>query len=487
MKTRNLQSNTLLSRALRNHINIPQPLIQANTDILYEILRKELPITTYNDYQEKIEHDLNNGVSLLSRKKTIFFATTSGMSGIPKIIPHNRPSINNYLYAVTPIYLRILSKYWKYLLKGKIVPVVGKKEDSKSPQNISLGSMTGYMTKLFYHLCPVLYSYSPIFAEKLKGEERFNYILDSIVKKPIAGILGSNPYLIKKLLEDAKEMICLGKNENMLEVFPRLKFISCITGQPATYHSKQLAEFLDNKVDICDYGVSASEAAYTSGLLTTEPIGTLVPCLNSLIEWIPIDENPNQANTFIEDFIGCRVQPLLTSSNGFIRYKISDEYLVEKRNDKPILRFLKRSEDIYSVTFEKVTSENVELVMQEFQKQTNIKIKDYICIVQNNPDDKGKYLFIISLKDARYVQVQKFINSYSELIDKIFCEKNPEYRNARINNIGLFQTEILCGSIADKALKEIRKLDIKNLQSKPINIAFEKDLKLKNNLLTIQT
>lgn len=216
-------------------------------------------------------------------------------------------------------------------------------------------------------------------------------------------------------------------------------------------------KLLLNRIDIIDPGVGASEAIFTNGGYSNKPIGTPSNGKDTYIEWMPLSGSMKDADTKLDNFLGEEVEPLLTSSNGFARYRIGDKYIVNKHNNKLMLNFLSRKNTVYSITTERITAEAIESIITQLNSEYNLKINDYICALHRELDNLnfvGRYYFAVSSRRGSYknISVEKIRNR----LDSLLIKSNPEFRNARISGKFLFKPQLVIGSRADKIISRIR-------------------------------
>jgi hypothetical protein len=201
------------------------------------------------------------------------------------------------------------------------------------------------------------------------------------------------------------------------------------------WHADQLKRAFDNKIKIFDPGIGASEGLFTSGCLSFDSIGT--PIVNNgsqFIEYLPIDSPPKYANFHPNDFLGCKVEPLLTNDSGLVRYKIEDVYKVICDNGMYMLEFLGKKEKVFSFATERVFESNIYELMKRYSQSSNTDIVDYAFYYENVSGSLGRYVFIISINDFRLKNQINEIQPNSLLFDSLLQDINPEYKNSRLNN-----------------------------------------------------
>ncbi|GAI00851.1 unnamed protein product, partial [marine sediment metagenome] len=98
--------NLKLKKILSSHSTIHHDIYDGIKNGGYKWFKKNVMTTSYKYYEALIENDYFTGISSLSKEKTVYFASTSGATGGPKIIPHTRRSLSSYLFATIPMFTR---------------------------------------------------------------------------------------------------------------------------------------------------------------------------------------------------------------------------------------------------------------------------------------------------------------------------------------------------------------------------------------------
>jgi len=405
----------------------------------YNYYRKFIPETTYSNYLKDIEYDFQLGISKISKNKTTFFATTSGVDGKYKIIPHSRSSLRNYYNSSLGLFFNLIKKQGVSKVIGKNLLVTGKPTDSYTRHDVPIGSISGMIASKIHQLAPPFFTYSPDKAGALEPKARYKYILDSFNPELISGIIGTNPYIIHKFLSDKISSKGLLNNSllyNGLDKFyPKVKFIICLNGHPLKWHSEQLLKAFNNSVNVYDPGIGASEGIFTCGGFSSNPIGFPIRSNKSqFIEYKPLNGDSSTANFSIKEFLGDLVEPIITTEYGFKRYLIEDIYKVISYKHKYALEFIGKKEKIYSNASERIHESNIYELIKKYSDITKICITDYVFYFEKISGDLGRYTFVISTNDFRLKEVEKDVFKSADILDKIFQDINPEYRNSRKNN-----------------------------------------------------
>jgi|GEM_PF-4728581 hypothetical protein len=428
-----------LKKILNRHLGNEFPVRHFEKKDWYTRYKNDISETNYSDYSSDIEYDFNFGKSSISILKTSFFATTSGMNCSVKYIPHSDLSLNNYLLSSFSLFQNLIKQYGFLNLFSKTLLIVGRSRDSFSPKNVPTGSISGKIAAKIYNIAPFLFTYSPEYASKLNSADRYKLILNSFKPNSISGIIGTNPFIIHKYLSDKisprgidNHDLCYGGLE---KAYPKLKYIICLNGQPLKWHCDQLRKAFNDTVKIYDPGVGASEGIFTSGGFSNDPLG--LPIVNNksqFIEYKPLNGNSSTANYDIREFLGCLIEPIITTDYGFKRYLIGDTYRVVKYQGNYTLEFTGKKEKVFSNASERICESNVYDLMRKYSAITNIEITDYVFYFEKISGSLGRYVFVISTNDYRVKNIQRSVFNTIDVIDKVFQDINPEYKNSRLNN-----------------------------------------------------
>jgi hypothetical protein len=405
----------------------------------YKHYKSENIPSEYSDYARDIEYDYQYGISKLSLLKTAFFASTSGSTGNMKIIPHSNRSLNNYFTSTFSLFRNLIQQQSIISLIGKNLLITGKSIDSFSPHSVPVGSISGRIASKMYKIAPFLFTYSLDKTSSLAPISRYNCILNSFNPKKIVSVIGTNPYIIHKFLSDRISLYPHLNNElvytNLDKEYPNLKYIICLTGHPLKWHAEQLKKAFNFKISIYDPGVGASEGIFSSGGFSGESIGfPVIKNRSQFIEFKPLNEDPIAAHYDIRNFVGCKVESLITTDYGFKRYQMNDIYFVRSKVDKYFLEFCGKKEKTFSFASERINESNINVLFNKLASYLDFVITDFVFYFEKESGDLGRYVFLISTDDFRVKNFKKTLYKESDIADRLLQELNPEYRNSRKSN-----------------------------------------------------
>ncbi|GAI37515.1 unnamed protein product, partial [marine sediment metagenome] len=154
------------------------------------------------------------------------------------------------------------------------------------------------------------------------------------------------------------------------------------------------------------------------------------------------------------------VEPLITSVNGFVRYRIGDLYLVKNLDNRYVLEFKHRSISQVSLGIERISEEDIYQVVNRTIRSLGLKVSDYICLSEDRGSLAGRYWFLLSTPE--YNNKLLVIEKAETLIDKIFQEINIEFKNSRTENRFLLQPKVVLGHHAKEIINKVIIKYIKN-------------------------
>lgn len=350
---------------------------------------KELPVASYKDFESDIEKFKINPLNEFC-KDIVRFQPTSGSTNNIKWIPYNQSLLDQFDHAAS-IWLADLAQNYPKILKGKHYWSLSWLPDNlRSEQQIDDSEILSplkrfFMKKVFAVPQEVMFTKTVeenLFATTcfLIAGQDLSFIsvwsptfLLSIVeiieskKEEVISVLehGSWPSQYKiniKAPTNLKQAKALSGKVNYAKLWPCLALISCWDTAQSKIYAEKL-KVLFPHVEFQGKGLWATE-----GVVTLPINGEyLLSYQTHFYEFENLENKEILPSWKLTK--GMQVSPIITTSNGLIRYKINDRLLVEGlRGQCPILTFKGRINDT-DLVGEKLSHNLVEIIFKKLKNE----------------------------------------------------------------------------------------------------------------------
>ena len=439
-----------------------------------EEYRERVPIQDYEGVRPYVERLIDREPEILTVEKPFMFASTSGTTADPKLIPVNhtwKRSVTN----LTRLWLSNAQKDHPGLLRHQILTIMSAAVEDQTRTGQPIGSVSGMTRAKMSEFVKKLYSLPDEVAELKDYDARYRVIMRIAMEKQISLVVTPNPSTLVRMADTANrdaELILRAihdgnagyspqdeaqrayiqaieerlepnpKRAKALEAaaneaghlypaqaWPDLKLIGCWLGGSAGIQARQLAQFYGAHVPLRDIGYRATEGTMTIPIADDTAAGALA-CASNFYEFIPVDridddEPPILLAHEIEE--GERYYILLTNHAGLYRYDINDVIEVQGfwRN-APLVAFIQKGRDMVSITGEKL---HVNQILEATRRATESSGVEWTQI-QVVPDVEGaRYDFLLepTTGDVPQEGLERFVRDF----DTQLGECNMEYRGKR--------------------------------------------------------
>lgn len=435
--------------------------------------QQRVPIRDYEGHRPWVERLLAGERHVLTHEQPILFATTSGTTDRPKLVP------------VTPRCLKELSRLmglWLHraqldhpgLFDGCSATLVSPAIEGHSASGAPIGSVSGLTT--LRAPWPVRRTYAvPYEVSEIEDyDHRYlaaaRYILAAdvsllaapnpgtllrlaregeqhgaeIVRAVHDGVLGVSvgdvsteqrdlyARLEQRLRPDRRRAQvmarCLELHGRLLprELWPRLSMLGCWLGGSAGVQAERLSDAY-GEVPRRDLGLRATEATITVPFEDETAAGPLA-IHTGCFEFIPEDEIDADAPSALlahELQDGGRYYVLLTTNGGLYRYDINDVVEVQGfRGVVPRLAFLRKGRDMMNLAGEKLHSAQVAMAAERAARELGMDSVEVLLI----PDATAVcYDLLVECAGGASARAQDFASAF----DTILRELNIEYAQKR--------------------------------------------------------
>ncbi|MCQ2477231.1 MAG: GH3 auxin-responsive promoter family protein [Clostridia bacterium] len=437
------ENEELLKKILKNNANTEYGKRHDFAHIkTIEEFRKNVPISTYEDYAPYIERVKNGESNILTSSKILGYSRTSGSSGVPKYIPATSDSIKAYVkYTWTralALAVKELNRKGKKYKPGRgifLSPATNEKLPNGLPcSNIAeIGAMrygflypfiltipTGQLFDMhdgdyvynIYRFAladeDATFIFSVFFSINVSQlaylKDHWQVIVDDIEKGTISDSIDINPELRKKLSKLIRPMperaaylrkqFEKGFDDTLIKrLWPDMTMISSIGNasfKPAADYVRSVAG--DIPFDFSIYGASEGLVAACYELENTNMQLLTDSCF---YEFIPAGEDTDKVLTLDELEDGKQYEILITTQAGLYRYHLKDVIEVKGfRNKTPLISFVYRKGQYFNIAGEKFSEEDARTTIDIFNKAHGISVNDWL-FYQDDSVVPGRYALAV--------------------------------------------------------------------------------------------
>lgn len=444
-----------------------------------EEFREKVPIITYDDIRPYVERMYyKNESGLLTSRKIIGYATSSGSIGKPKLIPRTNKDIRIYTKYTVTRFLALADRYLRKNGGRRMKPARGinllTRYDFVSPFGLPSTNVADIAAKKYFFIYPYILVL-PI-GKQFAGEEidmkyacaRFGledrdcsfmfYVFTKGVAEYIEYIRDNWQMLVndietgsidpsvrvrddiheqlKKVMKpdperaaELKAEFKKGFDDTIISrIWPNMSVISAI-GTSASFEgfTKTIKEYTAGvPFDYSIYG--ASEGLFAAAYEIDNP-GQLLLTDSCYYEFLDPEDETGRVLSLDELEDGKNYEILVTNRSGFYRYRLKDIIRVLGHYGScPIINFVYRKGQLLNVTGEKTTMEQMNEVMNRFEKLAGTKIKEWAVFI-----DKGamqyRYGVLTETEDGRD------LSGLAEEFEEILRDVNTSYRFYEGNNL----------------------------------------------------
>lgn len=464
--------------------------------------QKKVPIITYVDIKDDVDMIKKGALNVLTKKKVVFLATTSGTTSEPKLIPVTKDRIKFFKKEFFLWALYVLSKRRK-ILSGKTLYFAGPYNEGTTEGGLMIGSISGYLawkTPLFAKrklvLPPAIYNEFN-FNKKTKKIALLALqanITQLAFAAPVEALLFFD-YLKKnrkKLINELKQM---GKNRRArnlakldsfkpIAIWPNLFMISCIKSDAQVAYLNILKEAIGvNDIEIRDPGIYASEGRISLGITGHDAAGILMA--NEIFyEFCPkLSVDKYGKPVTIEKLkLNKSYKVLITTPEGLYRYDMGDVIqVIDFKKKLPIIKFVNRN-NFLNIVGELAPESQLIKAMQITCKQFSISPKLFTYIPYHKTLAKRpRYEVLFEAKDSFPKTIAK---EFILFLDKTLQEQIQDYRQMR-NEFGRLDSPVLTILKKGSSAEYDKKRSTASGQAKPIHVA--KDSSFRNNFTILET
>ena len=398
----------------------------------YREFAERLPVTTYEENQERIERARRGETNIFWPTPIKWFAKSSGTTNAKsKFIPVSTASLEQCHYAASKdlLCMYLNNNEDSQLFVGKSLRLGGSKELYKEN-----GTVFGDLSAILIDNMPFWaeYSSTPSSEVSLMGdwETKMQAIVDETIKENVTSLAGVPSWMLV-LLNNVME--ATGKG-NLFEVWPNLEvyFHGGVSFDPyIEQYNKLLPKDSFRYYEI----YNASEGFFAIQDRNSSKELLLMLDYGIFYEFIPMDSYGSSSQKIIslEDVeVDTNYAIIITTNAGLWRYKVGDT--VRFTSVSPYrIKVTGRTKHHINVFGEELIIENAEAALKKASLVTGCEIVEYTAApIFMEGKEKGAHEWIIEFKDP-----PKSFKTFSETLDKALMEVNSDYEAKRFNNTTL--------------------------------------------------
>lgn len=438
----------------------------------YDDYKSRVPACDYEYFRPYVDKVAKGESNQLTVESPFMFATTSGTTAKPKLVPITKTHLKEYTHAFQ-IHNYHLVNSNKRAAEGRFLIIVSNDEEGRTECGLPYGAVSGLLNKrqpdiikkhfaVPYELC------------KIKDvDAKYYLMLRASLNQNVSAILGCNPSSLllladqlnqhsEILLRDlhdgtvderyappasmkdafspyfeknsqrAKELEHILKMHGKLTpnlIWPQLNVLSCWKGGPMSFYLDQLPEFYGD-IPTRDFGYMASEGR-GSIPVTDEGAGGILAITSHFFEFVEEHDidSPNPEYLTVDKLKdGGRYYIYFTTSAGLYRYNIND--LVEVTGfvkNTPVIQFVRKGYGVSSITGEKITEEQVLVAVRQSVMQLDMdEINHFTCEVE-----LGYPPNYVCYAEVNSVVPNTIAEQFTRIFDQSLRAQNPEYEDKR--------------------------------------------------------
>jgi hypothetical protein len=387
-------------------------------------LRQAAPLVRYDDLRPYIERQAQGspGALLAPGQQVRMFATSSGTTSEPKLIPVTRAFVDDYRRGWNTFGLKMLGDHPRAILRA-ILQSTGRYDAERTEAGIPCGAITGLLAREQKRIVRRFYVGRPDVAQLSDPQARYYTLMRYGVARDVSFAITANPATLIRMAQTAdahadalirdvrdgtlsdhieagaklREALCAGLRPDAARagalerlrsargrLLPRdmwnLSFLACWTGGSMGHYLTRLAEWW-GPVPVRDLGLLASEGRVSVPLEDNTPVGVL-DVTSGIFEFIPAEEAEADAPPTLnprEVEVGRDYAVVLTNTSGLVRYRLGDVVRVRGwLHQAPLVEFLYRAGRVASVAGEKLTENQVVSALQAACAELGIAELDFV-------------------------------------------------------------------------------------------------------------
>ena len=458
----------------------------------YADYAEKVPFSVFEDYEPYIERMLLlNRKNQITADEVVYFAHTSGTSGLSKMIPCTQRALD---LLFTTVFQRVFGLYESTCGRAEGGRAEGGTPDRKgvnlmesrigyTPYGVAHGAVSETLNHPedtpFYNILPdeLVYPVAEFDRRHLKmlfalRERRLSFFMctfsptlydmivyirqhwrslcDDMETGKINADVAIDPQLRKRLEaklipdpERASEVrAIMEKNEDGAFVpllWPELKWIATVGTATFAPFIDRLRPALGTEIAVDYLGYVCSEATVAAPLRENDPACMLLP-YGGFYEFIPVEEGAAEQPLLMDQLeIGKEYELVVTNLSGFYRYRLGDVIRVTGyHNECPMIVFSYRKNQLISMYGEKVTETVLRTAVKAMEEESQTEILEY-SVYADTETVPGHYTVLMESDREITPDACPY---YSEILNRRLCEIHDSYRK-KINEKTMMPLKVI--------------------------------------------
>ena len=438
-----------------------------------------IPLQGYEDVEPWVQRMTDGEKNILTKDEPYMYATTSGTTRNPKLIPVTKTSQND-LRKLIRVWLSSTVRDYPDFFNHGILTITSPAVEGYTKNGIPTGSMSGLTRAKTPNILKKRYIIPMEVNELLDYDIRYFLLARIAFGTQISAVITPNPSTVLRLIRvgqtdqeriiDAIHHGKLGIDEEAFEaqteeqkaylrtiesgltpnparagflesiirrygylcpkgVWPELAIIGCWLGGSAGIQAREMRSHFEPDLAIRDLGFRATEATVSIPLTNGTAAGALALQTNyyEFIREDEIDEEKPETLLAHQLETGGKYYLILTTSGGLYRYDINDVVEVQGWHKKtPLIAFLRKGRDMVNITGEKLHLNQVVEAAAEAAK----KLEFSWTQLQLIPDTEAS-TYDLLLEPEKANSHQGRLEDFLRMFDEYLAQFNVEYKTKR--------------------------------------------------------
>ncbi len=441
-----------------------------------EDFARRVPVNDYEGFRPYVNRIVAGDAGVLTSDPVTMFATTSGTTAEPKLIPAPDRWREQMASLMRLWMYRALGQHSRYL-DHKVLLVVSPAVEGHTASGLPFGSLSG----MTYQRIPRLVqrSYAVPYAVALVQDPEARYFLTMrlALGHCVSAVGTPNPTSLIRLAETAitsSDEIVRAVHDGSLGIpdgelapleahavrrlrasvrpdrsrarfleqvisehgvllpgacWPSLSLIGCWLGGAAGLHAERLSTYFGHSPAMRDLGLLASEGRMTIPVEDATAAGPLAVHAN-YYEFIPHDDIDRPSPSVLgahELELGQRYYILLTGGNGLYRYDINDVVeVVGFHRATPKLAFIRKGREMVSITGEKLHVNQLRSALRGASRDTGLPVLEFRLI-----PDEARLRHDLLVEFQADASDQALLLAFLHSVDSNLQSENHEYQSKR--------------------------------------------------------
>ncbi len=387
-------------------------------------LRRAVPLAGYEQVRPYVARVWDGDVGALFRRgqRILMFATSSGTTAAPKLIPVTPEFVSDYRRGWNTFGLKMLSDHPAAVLRA-ILQSTSRYDAARSPTGVPRGAITGLLAKMQKRIVRRYYV-GPLEVAHISDPQAKYYTLMRLgIARDVSFAITANPATLirmarvaadesESLIRDVRDgtlaarfvpdrtlraILAAGLKPDRTRAAelehlraahetlrPRdywnLEFLACWTGGSLGHYVENLREWYGD-IPTRDIGLLASEGRISVPLQDGTPAGVL-DARAGFFEFIPVEAcEAEQPQTLLAQELetGRDYTLVLTNTAGLVRYRLDDVVRVRDWvGPTPVIEFLYRAGRVASVAGEKLTENQCAEAIRNLSHTLGLAAIDFV-------------------------------------------------------------------------------------------------------------